>query len=59
MQLSSKVQKFASVIPTVRTRITPRDGEKARSYFWVRYGGRESRNSYVQTSSGVEDKRSI
>lgn len=33
MQLSSKVQKFTSVIPTLKTRITARDGDKARSYF--------------------------
>lgn len=59
MQLSSDVQKFASVIPTLKTRITPRDGKKARSYFCVRCSGKGKEKYPCPRLYGVENRNSI
>lgn len=59
MQLSSDVQKFASVIPTLKTRITPRDGNKARSYFYVRCRGKGKEKYPCSSLYGVENRSSI
>lgn len=59
MQLSSDVQKFASVIPTLKTRITPRDGKKARSYFCVRCRGKGKEKYPFSILYGAENMSSI
>lgn len=59
MKLSSNVQKFASVIPTLKTRITPRDGKKARSYFYVRCRGKGREKYPCSSLHDVENRSSI